>query len=119
MNQNPEQRARDAIDRQLIASGWIIQNKSGINLDAGPGVAVREYQTAVGPADYALFVDGRPVGIVEAKREEEGERLSVHEDQAIKDVQTWYDGFTSMRQCPWRQWAFNVIQLFSEYCRSG
>jgi type I restriction enzyme R subunit len=82
MNQNPEQRARDAIDRQLIASGWIIQNKSGINLDAGPGIAVREYRTAVGPADYALFVDGKPVGIVEAKREEEGERLSVHEDQA-------------------------------------
>ncbi|MDP2790607.1 MAG: DEAD/DEAH box helicase family protein, partial [Rectinemataceae bacterium] len=82
MNQNPEQRARDDIDKQLIASGWIIQNKSGINLDAGPGVAVREYQTAVGPADYALFVDGKPVGIIEAKRQEEGERLTAHEDQA-------------------------------------
>ena len=43
MNQNPEQRARDAIDRQLINSGWIIQNKNSINLDAGPGVAVREW----------------------------------------------------------------------------
>ncbi len=30
--------------------------------------AVSEFPTANGPADYALFVDGRPLGIVEAKR---------------------------------------------------
>jgi type I restriction enzyme R subunit len=82
MNQNPEQRARDRIDAQLRASGWIIQDKKRIDLGAGPGVAVREYRTEVGPADYALFVDGRPVGILEAKREEEAENLSVHEEQA-------------------------------------
>lgn len=81
-NQNPEQMARDNIDRQLIACGWLIQDKSKINLSAGIGVAVREYQTDVGPADYVLFVDGKPVGIIEAKREEEGHKLTVHEDQA-------------------------------------
>lgn len=81
-NQNPEQIARDNIDRQLIACGWIIQNKSRINLNKGIGVAVREYQTDVGPADYVLFVDGKPAGIIEAKREEEGHKLTVHEDQA-------------------------------------
>jgi len=82
MNQNPEQIARDAIDRQLTAGGWIVQNKKNLNLHAGPGIAVREYQTDVGPADYVLFVDGTPVGVVEAKREEEGDRLTAHEDQA-------------------------------------
>lgn len=81
-NQNPEQIARDNIDRQLNACGWIIQSKSKINLSAGIGVAVREYSTEVGPADYVLFVDGKPVGIIEAKREEEGHKLTVHEDQA-------------------------------------
>lgn len=81
-NQNPEQIARDNIDRQLIACGWIIQSKSKINLSAGIGVAVREYSTEVGPADYVLFVDGKPVGIIEAKREEEGHKMTVHEDQA-------------------------------------
>ena len=55
-NQNPEQQARDNIDKQLIACGWIIQNKSNINLSSGVGVAVREYTTEVGPADYVLFV---------------------------------------------------------------
>jgi len=32
-------------------------------------VAVREYQTDIGPADYVLFVDRQPVGIVEAKKD--------------------------------------------------
>lgn len=82
MNQNPEQKARDRIDSQLIASGWIIQDKSKLNLSAGTGVAVREYQTDIGPADYVLFVDKKPVGIIEAKREEEGIRLTTHEDQS-------------------------------------
>ena len=81
MNQNPEQMARETIDRQLAACGWIIQNRKEINLHAGPGVAVREYRTDVGPADYVLFVDGMPVGIIEAKRQEEGGRLAAHEDQ--------------------------------------
>ncbi|MCW5914220.1 MAG: DEAD/DEAH box helicase family protein [Chitinophagaceae bacterium] len=81
-NQNPEQIARDHIDNQLTACGWIIQHKSKINLYAGIGVAVREYSTEIGPADYVLFVDAKPVGIVEAKREEEGHHLSVHEEQA-------------------------------------
>jgi len=81
-NQNPEQIARDNIDRQLRTCGWIIQNKKQINLNAGFGVAVREYQTDVGPADYVLFVDAKPVGIIEAKREEEGVRLTAHEDQS-------------------------------------
>ncbi len=81
-NQNPEQIARDHIDEQLTACGWIIQGKSKINLNAGIGVAVREYLTDVGPADYVLFVEGKPVGIIEAKREEEGHKMTIHEDQA-------------------------------------
>ena len=81
-NQNPEQRARDKIDRQLLACGWKIQNKNEINLNAGIGVAVREYQTDIGPADYLLFVDRKPVGIIEAKKDEEGFRLTTHEEQS-------------------------------------
>jgi hypothetical protein len=44
-NQNPEQVARDKIDLMLIASGWIVQSKKELNLNAGLGVAIREYQT--------------------------------------------------------------------------
>src|SRR5574337_1049681 len=84
MNQNPEQQARDQIDQQLTACGWTIQNKPSINLHAAIGVAVREYQTDIGPADYVLFVDKKPVGIIEAKREEEGVRLTTVEDQSVQ-----------------------------------
>jgi type I restriction enzyme R subunit len=81
MNQNPEQIARDAIDYALQLSGWIVQGVKEINLNAGSGVAVREYQTDVGPADYVLFIDGKPCGIIEAKREDEGHRINIHETQ--------------------------------------
>jgi type I restriction enzyme, R subunit len=74
-NQNPEQLARDNIDMQLHKCGWIVQDMAKINLGAGPGVAVKEYQTDAGPADYVLFVDKKPVGIIEAKREEGGVSL--------------------------------------------
>jgi type I restriction enzyme, R subunit len=82
LNQNPEQLARDRIDQQLEQCGWTVQNASQVNLAAGAGVAVREYRTDVGPADYVLFVNKKPVGIIEAKREEEGVRLTTHEDQS-------------------------------------
>ncbi len=82
MNQNPEQIARDKIDADLIQCGWVIQSKNKINLNAGLGIAVREYQTDIGPADYVLFVDKKPVGIIEAKRAEEGVHLTMHEDQS-------------------------------------
>lgn len=81
-NQNPEQLARDLIDAQLHQAGWLVQSKNEVNLSAGKGVAIREYQTSSGPADYVLFVDRKPVGVIEAKREEEGERLTVVEDQS-------------------------------------
>ncbi|MFY0714976.1 DEAD/DEAH box helicase family protein [Seonamhaeicola sp. NFXS20] len=81
-NQNPEQIARDKIDEMLREAGWLVQSKKKVDLSAGKGVAVREYQTNVGPADYVLFVDRKPVGIIEAKREDEGHRLTVVEEQS-------------------------------------
>ena len=81
MNQNPEQLARDTIDVELTQCGWVIQNKNQINLNAATGVAIREYQTDIGPADYVLFVNKQPVGIIEAKRGEEAVHLTMHEDQ--------------------------------------
>jgi hypothetical protein len=39
----PEDRARSNIDRLLTDSGWIIQNRDGINIDAGRGIAIREF----------------------------------------------------------------------------
>ena len=64
-----EARARVAIDLQLADCGWQVQDRTGMNLYAAQGVAVREFIMAPGHgrADYLLFVDGQAVGAVEAK----------------------------------------------------
>ncbi len=77
----PESRARQIIDQKLAASGWVVQDMKQLNLGAAQGIAVREYPTDTGPADYVLFVDRAPVGVIEAKRDEAGENLTVHEAQ--------------------------------------
>lgn len=38
-----EARARVEIDKQLAAAGWRVQSQETLNLNAGPGVAVREF----------------------------------------------------------------------------
>ena len=81
-NQTPEQAARDNIDKILSLAGWCVQDKNKINFAAGLGIAVREYQTDVGPADYVLFVDKVAVGVIEAKPESYGHKLTQVEDQS-------------------------------------
>lgn len=78
----PEQRARQQIDNQLTACGWSVQDYAAVNLYHSLGVAVRGYPTSDGVADYVLFVDRKPVGIIEAKKEEEGYRISDVEAQS-------------------------------------
>ena len=63
-----EARARVDVDRQLNASGWVVQKADAVNLKAGRGVAVREFILGdAGRADYLLFADGEAVGAIEAK----------------------------------------------------
>jgi type I restriction enzyme R subunit len=81
---HPEDKARSLIDRQLGACGWFIQSKDEMNLGAGLGVAVREFQTASGPVDYGLFVGRRLCGVIEAKPE--GTTLSGFAEQAARYI---------------------------------
>ena len=78
----PEQIARDRIDARLRADGWHVQDKESLDFNAGLGVAVREYQADIGPADHVLFVDGQAVGVVEAKPDAWGLRLTSVEEQS-------------------------------------
>ncbi len=81
-NQNPEQIARDQIDARLAEAGWHVQDKDAIDFNAGQGIAVREYPTDIGPADYVLFVDRCAVGVIEAKPEDWGHKITTAEEQA-------------------------------------
>ncbi len=82
VNQTPEQQARDTIDTQLEQAGWVVQNKRAIDFSVGHGVAIREYQTEAGPADYVLFVNKQPIGVIEAKPDTWGEKITTVEDQS-------------------------------------
>ncbi len=65
----------------LRAAGWAVQDKTTIDFGAAEGQAVREYQTDTGPADYVLVVDGKPVGVIEAKKETLGQNITTVEEQ--------------------------------------
>jgi type I restriction enzyme R subunit len=81
---HPEDIARSAIDARLGTCGWLVQSRDEINLSAGVGVAVREFATASGPVDYALFVDRRFCGAIEAKPA--GTTLSGFSEQAARYI---------------------------------
>jgi type I restriction enzyme, R subunit len=66
----PEAHARESIDEALRLAGWVIQDAAEANVDAGPGVAVREFPLGkkYGFADYLLYVNGKAAGVIEAKK---------------------------------------------------
>jgi type I restriction enzyme R subunit len=81
---SPEAKARENIDKQLIDAGWIVESRDEADISAGRGVAIREFpmKSGFGEADYLLYVDGRAVGVVEAKKE--GSTLTGFEIQTAK-----------------------------------
>jgi type I restriction enzyme, R subunit len=80
----PEDTAREQIDAALAASGWAVQSRGAMNVDAARGVAIREFplRAGFGFADYLLYVDGQAVGVIEAKKA--GTTLTGVEVQAEK-----------------------------------
>jgi type I restriction enzyme, R subunit len=84
MSQKREDKARKTIDQLLTAAAWTIQDTNEANVAASRGVAIREFplKPGYGFADYMLYVDGVPAGVIEAKKE--GETLSGYEIQTEK-----------------------------------
>ena len=97
---SPEEKARQIIDAKLTQAGWVVQDFRSLNLGAASGVAVREYPSDTGPADYLLFVARQPVGVIEAKRDEAGENITVVEDQTQRYAHSllkWRIGTSPLR----------------------
>jgi type I restriction enzyme R subunit len=69
-----EATTRILIDDQLRAAGWIVdsvllRHSAGVRPQPGQAIAIAEWPTESGPVDYALFIEGRCVAVVEAKRD--------------------------------------------------
>lgn len=109
----PEDRARKDIDGMLEDSGWILQNYDELDLGAGRGIAVREFPLSIESADYALFIDENPVGVVEAKKA--GWALRGVTEQSEKYLQGLYKKFpNSPRMPPFSYETTGIETLFAD-----
>jgi len=68
-----EDDTRLLIDEQLCQAGWEadsvnLRYSNGVRPERNKNLAIAEWPTATGPADYALFVGRTLVGVIEAKR---------------------------------------------------
>jgi type I restriction enzyme, R subunit len=131
LNQNPEQLARDKIDHALLRSGWIVQSYKQKKIPPGLGVAIKEYPTYTGPADYFLFVKRKLFSVIEVKRPEEGVQLTVHEEQSteyaaaklkyliIKSLSFVYEGtwnFSKFADYKDLRGDLNLMNAFYQFC---
>jgi len=97
----PEDKVRhEKINPLLEKAGWEIQNYKNANTDSAKGVAVEYFQMGkeVGEADYILFVNGEPVGVIEAKKE--GEPLMGKEPQTAKYSEGFPEEFGETENLP-------------------
>lgn len=111
----PEQKARKVIDEKLIASGWIVQDVKKLNPNAAVGVAVREFPTDTGPVDYALFVNGTPIGVVEAKKSEEGENITTVEGQSSRYANSTFKWIKCEYKIRFAYEATDKLTRFTDY----
>jgi type I restriction enzyme R subunit len=93
------------IDPKLDAAGWrIIPFSPGMSLSSHQNCAIKEFETANGPADYALCVDGRIVGIVEAKK------LTLGPQSVLTQAERYCKGITDS---PFNYRGYRVPFLYS------
>jgi type I restriction enzyme R subunit len=85
------QTRRERINKKLLSlnPAWkIIKFSPGLDLTSLTCHAVEEYPTANGPADYALFVKGKLLGILEAKK------VTVSPQNVLEQAKRYASGIT-------------------------
>jgi len=109
----PEALARQQIDAALTQAGWTVQSRSGLNVHAYRGVAVREFvlKQGYGYADYLLYVDQEAVGAIEAKKQ--GVSLTGVELQTKK----YSEGLPDDAPAPIQPLPFLLVRPVPEYTR--
>jgi type I restriction enzyme R subunit len=97
---------RRLIDQRITHAGWgpIASYEAG---QTYRDETVIEFQTEKGPVDYALFYDGRPMALIEAKR------LSVGPQNVLKQAQRYARGF------PAGWWEFDEYKVPFIYSTNG
>lgn len=72
---------------------------------------------------HGTYIKGKWEGMGSAKTDIPSDKLILELLQhtpamlLLDEFQTWYDGLTNTKQYPWKQWAFNFIQILSEIAK--
>lgn len=72
---------------------------------------------------HGSYIKGKWEGMGAAKTDIPSDKLILELLQhtptmlLLDEFQTWYDGLTNTKQYPWRNWAFNFIQVLSEIAK--
>ncbi len=114
-NLAPEAQARQDIDKKLLAAGYVLQDMHNFNPTASLGVVVREFATKSGPVDYLIFIDGKPVGVIEAKAENKGESLSSVAEQSKRYAESGLRHTSAPVHIRFAYEATNIITHFCDY----
>lgn len=88
----PEEIARQKIDLILQDAGWYVCDRKDFSTEHN-AIALREALMKGGKeADYLLFIDGKAVGVLEAKREEDklGANVSLQAESYCRKPMGWY-----------------------------
>ena len=101
-----EDETRAIIDRQLQNAGWLADTRNlrhgkGIRPIRGQNMAIAEWPTANGIADYALFIGTNCMGFIEAKRQRKNVSAAI--DQAERYARGFKagDGFAAVAGGSW------------------
>ncbi len=111
-----ENETRAIIDQQLQDAGWLADTRNlrynkGIRPVRGQNMAIAEWPTANGIADYALFIGTSCIGFIEAKRRQKNVSAAI--DQAERYAKGFHagDGFDVIGGGPWSE--FQVPFVFA------
>lgn len=72
---------------------------------------------------HGAYIKGKWEGMGAAKTDIPSDKLIVELLEhtptmlLLDEFQTWYDGLTNTKQYPWKNWAFNFIQILSEIAK--
>jgi hypothetical protein len=72
---------------------------------------------------HGTYIKGKWEGMGTAKTDIPSDKLIVELLEhtptmlLLDEFQTWYDGLTNTKQYPWKNWAFNFIQILSEIAK--
>ena len=110
-----EAETRQIIDAQLREAGWEadtinLRLNKGTHPEKGKNLAIAEWPTACGPADYVLFIGLIPIAVVEAKRK------NIDVSAALQQAKRYSREFTldSAMQSPGGEWdKYHVPFAFS------